>query len=102
MEPVSGPNPDLDESSLALACITDALFCSDVEAGAVLTVAQVARAISDALRAHRNWNGLTRAVCAAFATSPAEAASREQWCQRVAEVALSWSDIVLDGDGLLG
>jgi len=102
VEPVSGPNPDLDESSLALACITDALFCSDVEAGAVLTVAQVARAISDALRAHRNWNGLTRAVCAAFATSPAEAASREQWCRRVAEAALSWSDTVLDSDGLLG
>ena len=99
---MSGPNPDLDESSLALACITDALFCSDVEAGAVLTVAQVARAISDALRAHRNWNGLTRAVCAAFATSPAEAASREQWCRRVAEAALSWSDTVLDSDGLLG
>jgi hypothetical protein len=92
---------DLDESSLALACITDALFCSDVKAGVVLTGAQVAQAISDALRAHRNWNGLTRAVRAAFATSPAEAACRERWCHQVAKDALNWADTVLDCGDLL-
>ncbi|MEY9892100.1 hypothetical protein ABIA35_009826 [Catenulispora sp. MAP12-49] len=87
---------DLDESHLAMACITDALFCSEVEAGNVLTGAQVAEAISAALKAHRDWNGLTRAVRAAFAEAPEEAASRERWCQQVAEAALGWADIVLD------
>ncbi|MBS2546957.1 hypothetical protein KGQ19_08755 [Catenulispora sp. NL8] len=93
---------DLDESSLALACMTDALFCSDVESGAALTITQVARAISEALRVHRDWNGLTRAVRTAFANEPAEAACREEWCRRVAERALNWADIALDcGDSLV-
>ena len=92
---------DLDENSLALACMTDALFCSDVELGAALTTIQVAQAISEALRAHRDWNGLTRAVRTAFAAEPAEAACREEWCRRVAESALSWSDIVLDRSDFL-
>lgn len=92
---------DLDESSLALACMTDALFCSDVELGATLTTHQVAQAITDALREHRDWNGLTRAVRMAFATEPAEAACRERWCQQVAERALSWSDVVLDRNDYL-
>ena len=87
---------DLDESSLALACVIDALFCSDVEPGVAITPAQVAQAISDALKAHRDWNGLTRAVRAAFAKEPVEAARREEWCRRVAERALNWADGVLD------
>ena len=92
---------DLDESRLALACITDALFCSDVEAGNALTAPQVAEAISAALKAHRDWNGLTRAVRAAFADAPDEAASRERWCQQVAEAALGWADIMLDCGDLM-
>ncbi|WP_194893742.1 hypothetical protein [Catenulispora pinisilvae] len=87
---------DLDEGHLALACITDALFCSDLEAGAALTSAQVREAVGKALHAHRDWNGLTRAVRAAFAQTPAEAASREGWCRQVAEAVLSHSDIVTD------
>ena len=90
---------DLNESHLALARITDALFCSDLEAGALLTGSQVGQAINDALRVHRDWNGLTRAVRAAFAIAPAEAASREQWCGQVAEHALNSADVVLDRDG---
>ncbi|WP_194909682.1 hypothetical protein [Catenulispora rubra] len=89
---------DLDESHLALACITDAVFCSDLEAGAVLTRSQVGRAVSGALRAHRDWNGLTRVVRAAFAEAPEEAASRERWCRQVAEAVLS-GDIALNCDG---
>jgi hypothetical protein len=87
---------DLDESHLALARITDALFCSELEAGAILTGGQVGQAINEALRAHRDWNGLTRAVRAAFAIAPAEAASREQWCQQVAEHALNSADVAPD------
>ena len=87
---------DLDESHLALACVTDALFCSDVEEGSALTGVEVALAISGALNAHRNWDGLTRAVRTAFANAPAEAACREEWCRKVAEHALNHADIVLD------
>lgn len=92
---------DLDESSLALACLTDALFCSDVEEGAALSGVEVALAISGALSVHRNWNGLTRAVRAAFANAPAEAACREEWCRKVAEQALNHADIVVDCADLL-
>lgn len=87
---------DLNETHLALACITDALFCSDLEAGAQLTGSQVGQAISGALRTHRDWNGLTRAICAAFATAPVEAACREAWCRRIAEDVLSRGDILSD------
>lgn len=90
---------DLDESRLAVACITDALFCSDVEAGAPLSGAQVGQAMGAALRAYRDWDGLTRAIRAAFAKAPAEAASREEWCRRVAEAALNRADFVLSCDG---
>jgi hypothetical protein len=61
---------DLNESHLALARITDALFCSNLEAGTVLTGSQVGEAVNESLRAHRDWNGLTRAVRAAFAKKP--------------------------------
>lgn len=87
---------DLNESHLALARIADALFCSDLEVGAVLTGCQVAQAISDALSAHRDWDGLIRAVRAAFAKEPAEAACREEWCRQVAEGVLSSGDVVLN------
>lgn len=87
---------DLTESHLALAWITDAVFCSDLEAGAILTRDQVGRAVSDALRAHRDWNGLTRMVRAAFAEAPADAASREAWSRQVAEHVLNRADIALD------
>ena len=58
---------DLNESHLALGRITDALFCSELVAGVVLTSIQVGQAVNEALSAHRDWNGLTRAVRAAFA-----------------------------------
>ncbi|MEY9893209.1 hypothetical protein ABIA31_006887 [Catenulispora sp. MAP5-51] len=87
---------DLNESHLALGRITDALFCSGLEAGAVLTGSQVGQAVNEALSAHRDWNGLTRAVRAAFAKAPAEAACREEWCRRVAEAALSSADLTSD------
>lgn len=87
---------DLNESHLALACITDALFCSDLEAGVLLTGSQVGQAISSALKTHRDWNGLTRAVRAAFAKSPAEAACREVWCRQIAEYVLYRGDLVPD------
>lgn len=92
---------DLNESHLALARITDALFCSDMEEGASLTGDQVAQVVRDALRAHRDWNALTRTVRTAFAKAPAEAASREEWCRQVAEFALNSADIVLDCDDFL-
>lgn len=92
---------DLNESHLALGRITDALFCSDLEAGAVLTGSQVGQAVNEALSAYRDWNGLTRAVRAAFAKAPAEAACREEWCRRVAEAALNCPDIASDRYGSL-
>lgn len=92
---------DLNESHLALAQITDALFCSDLEAGVPLTSSRVGHAVNEALRVHRDWNGLTRAVRAAFALEPVKAASREEWCRRVAEEALSRGEAALDiGDSV--
>jgi hypothetical protein len=84
---------DLNESHLAMARIIDALFCSDLKTGSGPTSRQVAHAIRGALRTHRNWNGLTRAVGEAFGTTPAEAALREEWCREIAEHALTSSDI---------
>jgi hypothetical protein len=84
---------DLNESHLALGRITDALFCSELVAGVVLTSIQVGQAVNEALSAHRDWNGLTRAVRAAFAKAPAEAACREEWCRQVAEAALNSTDL---------
>jgi hypothetical protein len=89
---------DLNENHLALARITDALFCSDVEAGGSLSGPQATQAVKDALKAYRNWNGLTRAVRAAFAAAPVEAACREKWCREVAEEALSRGDFVVSPD----
>ncbi|MEY9857992.1 hypothetical protein ABH935_003605 [Catenulispora sp. GAS73] len=84
-----------------MACIIDAVFCSELEAGAVVTSSQVGQAVRDSLRAHRDWNGLTRAVRAAFAEAPDEAACREEWCRRVAEDALNSDDIALGCDAFL-
>lgn len=93
---------DLNESHLALARITDALFCSDLKVGATLTKCQVAQAIRDALRVHRDWNGLTRAVRSAFAKAPAAATRREEWCRLIAEDLLRHGDVVLGSDALPG
>jgi hypothetical protein len=87
---------DINESHLALARIIDALFCSELETGTVPTGRQLAHAIRDALRKHRNWNGMTRAVGEAFGSAPAEAERREEWCREIAEHALKDADIQAD------
>lgn len=79
---------DLNESHVALAHITDALFCSELKTGENPTRRQLAAAIRKALQEHRNWNGCTRAVAAAFARTPDTATEREQWCRRLAEETL--------------
>jgi hypothetical protein len=84
---------DLDESHVALARLTDALFCSELETGDTPTGRQLAAAIRGALRTYRNWNGCTRAVAAAFAKTPSWAEQRETWCRRLAEDALRASDV---------
>ncbi|MBS2966015.1 hypothetical protein KGA66_23425 [Actinocrinis puniceicyclus] len=78
---------DLTESHIAVARITDALFCSDLETGSAPTNRQLAAAIRGALKNRRDWNGCTRAVAAAFATDPTQAEAREAWCSQVAEEA---------------
>jgi hypothetical protein len=92
---------DLNESHLAMARIIDALFCSDLETGDIPTGRQIAHAIRDALRKHRNWNGLTRTVGEAFGKAPAEASQREEWCREIAEHALGSKDVTLNLDDLL-
>lgn len=84
---------DLNESHLALALITDALFCSELEIGDTPAGYQLAAAIREALRTRRGWNGCTRAVAAAFAETPASATRREEWCRRLAEQALASADV---------
>lgn len=84
---------DLNESHLAMARIIDALFCSDLKTNTAPTSRQVSQAIRDALRKHRNWNGLTRAVGEAFGNTPAEAERREEWCREIAQHALRDADI---------
>lgn len=75
-----------------MARIIDALFCSNLKTGTAPTGHQVAEAIREALRTHRNWNGCTRTVVAAFADHPTAAAQREAWCERLARTALSDPD----------
>lgn len=87
---------DLNESHVAVARITDALFCSELETGDSPTGRQLAAAIREALRTHRNWNGCTRFVSAAFAKAPIEAARREAWCRELAEDVLGSADIRLE------
>ena len=57
---------------------------------------QLAAAIRRGLRTHRNWNGLTRAVAAAFANMPTEAAEREAWCRELAEDVLDSTDLRME------
>jgi hypothetical protein len=83
---------ELDESHVALALITDALFCSELETGAALTNLQLAAAIHEALRTYRGWNGRTHVVAAAFASAPCYAMHREEWCRQLARRALGTSD----------
>lgn len=85
--------PDLNESHVALAHLADALFCSELETGSVPTGRQLAAAIRASLRTHRNWNGCTRVVAAAFATAPRSAEERERWCLQLARAALGDADI---------
>jgi hypothetical protein len=92
---------DINESRLALARIIDAMFCSDLKTGTAPTGRQLAHAIRDALRKHRNWNGMTRAVGEAFGSAPVEAQRREEWCREIAEQALSSKDTTLSLDDLL-
>lgn len=87
---------DLNESHVALAFITDALFCSELETDATPTGPQLASAIHEALRTHRGWNGCTRAVAAAFSTTPLYATKREAWCRRLAEDTLQASDVLAE------
>lgn len=87
---------DLTESHVALARIADALFCSGLETGDAPTNRQLAAAIRTSLKTHRNWDGCTRAVAAAFAHAPRVAEQRERWCQQLAEAALKAADIRLD------
>jgi hypothetical protein len=89
---------DLTESHLALARITDALFCSDLETGNLPTGRQLAAAIRGALKTHRDWNGCTRAVAAAFTKNPLAAEQRELWCHQLAQNALQGADLCVDGD----
>jgi hypothetical protein len=91
---------DLNESHLALARIIDALFCSALEMDDTPSERQLAHAIRRALRTHRNWNGCTRTVAAAFAKAPTEAARREAWCRELAENVLGSADIRLELDEL--
>ena len=92
---------DLSESHLALAHLIDALFCSELETSTTPTDRQVAHGIRSALKTHRNWDGLTRAVSEAFESAPVEAAWREEWCREIAEHALSSKNLVLNLDDLL-
>lgn len=84
---------DLDESHLTIACLMDAIFCSDLATGDSPPPCELGRAIRNALRTHRNWNGLTRAVVEAFGASPKEAAQREEWSRQLAMRALSNGDV---------
>lgn len=88
--------PDPSESDVALARIADALFCSELETGQAPTSRQLAAAIRASLKAHRNWDGCTRAVAAAFALAPRAAEERERWCQQLAQDALDATDVRLD------
>jgi hypothetical protein len=89
---------DLDESHIALARITDALFCSDLVTGEAPSRRQVTAAIRRALREHRTWNGCTRAVAAAFANTPSQATQREAWCSELAKDVLLHTDILSEAD----
>lgn len=87
---------DLAESHVALARITDALFCSELETSHLPTGRQLAAAIRQSLKRHDNWNGCTRAVAEAFTKDPHAAGKREEWCRQLAEDALKAEDIPVD------
>lgn len=84
--------PDLTEHDLAIAFMTDALFCSSLKVGDRPSGRQLLAAIREAMKTHRGWNGCTRAVAAAFASTPAAAERREAWCRKLVEEALSSAD----------
>jgi len=90
---------DLSERHCALAFLTDALFCSELEIGSTPSEKGMAAAIYGALKAHLNWDGCTRAVAAAFCEDIASATRREAWCRQLAAQALDAGDITSGFDG---
>jgi hypothetical protein len=56
-------------------------------------------AIRGALKVHRNWDGCTRAVAAAFCKDIASATRREAWCSQLADQLLGAGDITSGVDG---
>ena len=69
---------DLNEYHVALARITDVLFCSDLEIDDLPTGRQLSEAIRQTLKTHRSWNGCTRAVARAFTAGSEAATERER------------------------
>lgn len=90
---------DLAEGHRAMAYLTDALFCSDLESGSTPSEQEISAAIRGALKAHRNWDGCTRAVAAAFCEDIASATRREAWCRQLADQVLSAGDSTSGVDG---
>lgn len=84
--------PDLTEHDLAIAFMTDALFCSDLKVGDKPSGRELLAAIRASLEKHRGWNGCTRTVAAAFASTPTAATRREAWCRRLVEDSLGGAD----------
>ena len=85
---------DLAERHRAMAFLTDALFCSDLEIGSTPSEREMSAAIRSALKAHRNWDGCTRTVTAAFGEDIASATRREAWCRQLAEQTLGSDDAI--------
>lgn len=83
---------ELNESHLIRARIIDAIFCSELETGAVPSSRELAHAIRGALWKYRSWNGCTRVVVAVFADDPTAATQREAWSEQLARTALSDPD----------
>ena len=84
---------DLAEHHRAMAFLADALFCSDLQIGSTPSEREMSTAIRTALKAHRNWDGCTRTVRAAFGKDIASATRRETWCRQLAVRALNLRDV---------
>jgi hypothetical protein len=74
----------ISESTLALAWVTDALFCSDLTTGQLLTGTEMSDAIRAALAEHGGWDGCMRTVALAFIDDENQAIERQLWCRRIA------------------
>ncbi len=73
---------------LAIARITDALFCSQLAIDSIPDGEQLAAAIRNALDEHDGWDGCMRAAALAYVDDETAAAERQLWCQRIAVDAL--------------